>query len=264
MEKVLWKIPKIWNDCDCFIFGGGFSVIRQFGLDPKLAPTTVEEYKAFGDLIKHYFVGKKVIGVNNAFMLGDWINIAFFGDKGQYWNYKSQYDSFGGLKVTCHPYYENNPIDNVMYVKRHREKRTGLTGKRKFIVWNFNSGSAAVNLARHFGAKRIYLLGFDMFTDIEYNRTHWHSGYPNKLNTPTVRDKKKGKKETVRVKKKEVNPPYARHMKGFKDMAMQAVLLDLEIINLSPDSEIDVFPKMNVFDVLKKDEHKVDITNELL
>ena len=248
----LWKVEKIWNDCDCFIFGGGYSVIRQFNLDPKTAPKTREEYKALGDILKPYFKGKRVIGVNNAFMLGDWIDVAFWGDKGQYFNYAPAYNDFTGLKVTCHPYYNNNelPGKNIMYVKRSREKKTGLTGKRKFVVWNANSGSCAINLARHLGAKRVFLLGVDMYTDEESNRTHWHSGHPAKRNTVTARDKKRGKIETIRKPITNAKAPYPKHMRGFPDIAEDAKRLELEIINLNPDSKVEVFPKMKVLDVL--------------
>ena len=246
-SKQLWLIPKIWDDCECFIIGGGYSLIYQFNLPFHLAPTTKEEYVKFGDLIKPYFIGKKVIGVNNAFMLGDWVDVAFWGDSAQYFNYKNQYDSFSGLKVTCHPKYENDPIPGVKYIKRSKEKRTGLTSKRKFVVWNYNSGACSINLARHLGANKIYLLGFDMYTDPKYNRTHWHSGYPNKRNTPTVKDKKRGNKETIREPKKVVKPPYDRHMRGFKDIADQAINLGVQIINFNPDSRIDVFQKENLF-----------------
>lgn len=244
----LWKVEKIWDDCECFIIGGGYSIIRQFGLDPKLAPKTPEEYKAFGDFIKPHLKGYRVIGVNNAFMLGDWVDVAFWGDAGQYLKYKKQYDSFSGLKVSCHPNYEKKPIDGVRYVKRYRQRKTGLTNKRKFVIWNHNSGSASINFAYHLGAKKIYLLGFDMFNDSEYKRTHWHSGHPDPMNTVTVRDRNRGKTETIRKQKnpkqKNYKALYSRHMRGFKDMAEQAQILNLEITNFSPESKIEYIPKL--------------------
>ncbi len=238
------QVPKIFEE-ECWIIGGGYSLIKQFGLPPNSCPKSKEEFLNFGKKLE-FLHDKNVIGVNNAFMLGDWVNVAFWGDKAQYRRYMEQYDAFGGLKCTSHRKYSDNKIKSIQYIPLNARKMFGLTKKNPFLSWNKNSGSAAINLAMHLGAKKIILLGFDMVNDPKTNRSHWHAGYPNPLNTPTIRDRKRGKKETKRVPNKEKKPPYERHLKGFKAMSSDANKYGIEIINMNPNSAIEAFPKMSL------------------
>lgn len=45
----------------------------------------------------------------------------------------------------------------------------------------FNSGQRAIQLAAHFGAERIILLGYDCSLE---NGTHWHGNHPDGLKNP--------------------------------------------------------------------------------
>ncbi len=98
------------------------------------------------------------------------------------------------------------------------------------LSWNGNTGAAAINLAVHFGAKRIMLLGFDM--NIDGNRMqHWHDLYGK---GPVSDDRRKRKL------------PFARHLQGFPVIAEDAKKLGVQIINVSANSEITCFPKMTI------------------
>jgi hypothetical protein len=68
--------------------------------------------------------------------------------------------------------------DGVLVLRRESRstKYPGLCLDPRWIVWNFNSGAAAINLAVHFGAARIVLLGFDMHFD-EKGRGNYHDRY---------------------------------------------------------------------------------------
>ena len=55
----LWTAPRIWDGGECFILGGG----------PSLAAVDVGQLR-----------GRRVIAVNQAYKLGDWIDVLFFGD----------------------------------------------------------------------------------------------------------------------------------------------------------------------------------------
>jgi len=55
----MWKPPKIWQGSPAFIIGGGPSV------------NDVDF-----SLIKHH----RIIGVNNSYQLGDWVDVCWFGD----------------------------------------------------------------------------------------------------------------------------------------------------------------------------------------
>lgn len=90
-----------------------------------------------------------------------------------------------------------------------------------------NAGYQAINLAVHFGAKKIVLLGYDM--RMQEGRTHWHN---------------------------EPRPD------GFADVLAQSMLphfatlvepleqLGIEVINATPDSALECFPKMSLEDAL--------------
>jgi len=55
----MFKPPQIWKDGIAFILGGG----------PSLNDVDF-------DLIKN----RRIIGVNNAYQLGDWVDVCWFGD----------------------------------------------------------------------------------------------------------------------------------------------------------------------------------------
>ena len=54
-----WHPPKMWNDKTVFVLGGG----------PSLNGTNL-------DLIRD----ERVIGANNAYQLGSWVDVCWFGD----------------------------------------------------------------------------------------------------------------------------------------------------------------------------------------
>ena len=79
--------------------------------------------------------------------------------------------------------YENYP-----WVKPY--ELTGFRGlERKLggLRHGNNSGHAALNLAHQLGARRIVLLGYDMYIDPD--RDHWHDGYKIPMKDRTLRDK---------------------------------------------------------------------------
>jgi len=58
-DSRLWRVPRLWPGGECFILGGG----------PSLKDVDMSRLK-----------GHRVIAVNNAFKLADWIDVMFFGD----------------------------------------------------------------------------------------------------------------------------------------------------------------------------------------
>lgn len=211
-----WNIPKIWDNGDCWIIGGGKSIAEQFNIKSnendlsKLSPYFREIHN------------KHVIGVNVAFMFGNWIDVCFFGDDIFYNKQQEKINSFAGLKITCAIEWQNIP-NSIKWVKRD-SIRSGLSSKNDCLNWNENSGAAAINLAVLLGAKRIFLLGFDMKQ--VNDSSHFHNVYGN------------------------TKPPFERHLKGFRDIAKDAEKLGVKIINCSPDSAIECFEKMTVKEAL--------------
>jgi hypothetical protein len=177
---------------------------------------------------------RHVIGVNNAYQLGPWVEVVFFGDSSWYLNHRSALLAFKGIKVTCNPRFANKSLeqsDGIRYIPKDHAHTHGISPLSDTVSWNTNSGAASINLAVLFGAKRIVLLGFDMKLDSE-SISHWHGKH---------------------IGAKRVSPPFSRHMKCFPLIADDAKRLGVEIINASLDSMIEVFPKMTVNHLLAEE-----------
>jgi hypothetical protein len=226
-----WNIPNIWGGGDCWIIGGGPSVAIQFNI-----PQDVVNKVALGELTPSAFSpymlaihNKHVIGVNAAYLLGDWIDIVFFGDIGFFLPNQEQLKEHTSLKVTCVPLTTPNWVKKV---PQDKEYIWGITTNKNKVSWNGNSGAAAINLAVHLGAIRIFLLGFDM-TLGEGDVQHWHNVYQS--NTQ---------------KRKKHKLPFEAHLQGFPKIAADAKKLGVEIINVNPNSMIPHFPKVSLKQIL--------------
>jgi hypothetical protein len=194
----LWEVPRIWPEGECVIIGGGPSLI---GVD-------MDSLRA-----------RRTIAVNMAYKLGDWIDVMFFGDCRFYnWN-AGDLSKFAGLKVTSCPQHVDKP--GIKVVQKQRAP-VGLCTDPKLLAWNLSSGACAVNLATHFGVKRIVLVGFDMKKRDE--KDWWHDYY----------DKPANKR----------HHPYPRFMKPFKAIAESLKSMRVECVNACPDSALDVFPRV--------------------
>jgi len=228
---MIWQVPRIWEDGDVWILGGGTSVPGQFGIpddiiqkivNGTLPPSTYSPYM-------HLLHNKHVIGINVAYLLGNWIDMVFFGDVGFFLNHEQRLADFQGLKVTCHP--RGDRYDWLKYLAKDRNHSKGISSNPMMVSWNGNSGAAAISLAVHTGAKRIILLGFDMKLNGN-RRQHWHDLY------------NKGERHNAR------KLPFDRHLRGFSQIAKDAKQMKVEILNASPISDIKEFPKYTVKELL--------------
>jgi hypothetical protein len=239
-----WIIPKMWEGGECWIIGGGPSMPQEFGVPEHVIKAVLGRelpISAYSPYLSHLH-DKHVIGVNAAFLLGDWVDVMFFGDAKFYWDNKAELDIYRKLKVSCNPNVteqraraKNRVIYDVKYIARDGGHPRGITVRRNKVSWNLNSGAAAINLAYHFGVKRIYLLGFDM--DINGDKVqHWHGHYRN---NGAPRDP-----ATLR------GLPFHRHLRSFPAIKNDAKRIGLEIINVSPESQIKEFRKVRLEEVL--------------
>jgi len=230
-----WVVPKIWEDGEVWILGGGPSIIEQFEIPEKVVQNVLEK-KALPNTYSPYLSAihkKHIIGINMSYQIGDWIDMIFFGDSGFFLGNQEKLASFPGLKVTCHPNAGKQAW--VKYLARDYTHPKGISENPKMVSWNSNSGAAAISLAAHTGAKRIILLGFDMKLD-DSNKQHWHDAY-NRL-------------EGLKANPNPKSLPFNRHLIGFNEIAKDAKRLGIEIINASPNSAITVFQKVSVKELL--------------
>ena len=231
---MIWQVPKIWDGGECWIIGGGPSILRQFEIPDEVIRNVVVN-KAHMSAYSPYFAplhDKHIIGINVAYLLGDWVDMVFFGDAGFFNNHKEKLAAFPRIKASCHPTVTKSPW--VKYLGKDKKGR-GISPTNGMVCWNGNSGAAAISLAVHTGVKRIILLGFDMTLD-EQARQHIHSlysyapakrgGIPRKL-------------------------PFDRHLQGFPTIAHDAKQMGVEILNASPNSTIQEFRKVTVKELLQ-------------
>ena len=229
-----WQVPRMWEDGDVWIIGGGPSVPKQFDVPDEIIQDVIagnsppSVYSPYMESIHN----KHCIGINAAYLLGEWIDIVFFGDKGFFLQHQAQLAAFPGLKVS--PISLANDLFWVKWTPRDNKHGRGISPSPYMVSWNGNSGAAAISTAVHTGAKRIILLGFDM-TLGEQNNQHWHDVY---------------NRGPVKTEKRMRRLPFHRHLRGFKEIAVDAKQMGVEILNACPHSMIEEFPKFSVKELL--------------
>ncbi len=226
-----WKVPKIWAGGSCWIIGGGHSVPWMFDV-PKNIIKGVCSGAMFPISYSEYLSpihSAHVIGINNAYQLGSWIECLFFGDSSWFLVHQKRLANWPGLKVTCSPRFANGKRKGIKYLAKDSGHRRGISSHPGKLSWNSNSGAAAISLAVKFGVRRIFLLGFDMQKSGKY--THWHGSHgrsPKKL-------------------------PYDHHKKGFGPIAQDAAKIGVEIFNVNDRSSVEEFPIISLAEALAFD-----------
>jgi hypothetical protein len=202
-----WPIPRMWPNSTIFILGGGPSL-----------PTILNGYE----------IHAPVIGVNDAFRFGPWTDVCWFGDARWYWWNKNDLSTFKGLKVTCNRRIDKSPTvekEDDVHIIRFSNSERGICQRKDIVCFNSSSGASAINLAYHFGANRIVLVGFDMCR-ID-GKSNWR---PH----PVPKSDK----------------PYTNLLRPFKHIASDAKKIGLEILNATPESQLKEFPFVSFKDAL--------------
>lgn len=170
-----WAVPRLWKNQDVWILGGGPSLTSNFNIPENIVSKVraqelpLSSYSPFMSAVHE----KNIIGVNVSFMLGNWVDMCFFGDTSFLLKYEEALLRSTSLKVSCAE--KAKDLGWVKFLPVDYRTRGRLTFDNSKISWNFNSGSASINLAAHLGAKRIILVGFDM--NMPANQVHWHNEY---------------------------------------------------------------------------------------
>jgi hypothetical protein len=229
---MIWHVPRIWEGGDVWIIGGGPSVPKQFNIPDKVVQEVVSgvSLPSIYSPYMSYLHDKHVIGINVAYLIGNWIDIVFFGDASFFLPHQQRLALFPGMKISCHA--GVNKHNWIKYLPKQNEKKFGISTTPKMVCWNGNSGAAAISVAVHAGAKRIILLGFDM--SLNNNRQHWHDLYH--------RGNKSDPKKL----------PFSRHLKGFPDINKDAGKMGITILNCSPESKIEVFKKVTLKELINE------------
>lgn len=146
-----FKADPIWSGQTVAILGGG----------PSLTPVQVAQIASL-----------KRIAVNNAYQVDPDADVVYWGDTDWYLAHRTRLARHGApYKITANgapPIVGLNPI-----LMGRKMAPPGISTSPQHLAGQ-NSGHQAINLAYHFGAKRILLLGFDMTTKRGNN---WHPGH---------------------------------------------------------------------------------------
>jgi len=202
--KIYWNPPKIWKNDIVFIIGGGPSLK---GLD--------------WNSIKHF----KIIGANDAYKLGPFIDYNVFADS-QWFRHHRDLTKHAIATMVGHT---AQPLQSshVKFIRRILQKK--FTEEKGEMGWFGNTGMSCISLALKLGASKIRLLGFDMQLDIEGN-SNYHG---DNINSPDPL-------------------VYDRFLKngGFLKRSLDKIYPGVEILNCNLKSAWNVFPKVALESVL--------------
>lgn len=193
----LWSVPREWPGARCFVICGGESVRAQRELVSRLKG--------------------RVIAVKHGVLLRPDADVLFFaGERAE------------EIAPVCLPVFKGRYV--VVRGRGHRvfpqtSKRVWRTttherwAESPTEVAGYDAGTSAINLAMHFGATEIVVLGYDM------GGGRWFNGeVPHYLPQPPESD-------------------FQRHMQPLPSLAADARAKGIRIVNCSPISRVEAFER---------------------
>lgn len=209
-----WAVPREWAGQTAFLVGGGPSLL---GFNPDC------------------LLGRgRVIVINKSVLPAGawpgiaWADVMYFCDRLFWLKHGETVRAFyRGARIVS---LANLP-ENPEVLRLTRRARLGLSDDPRQLCHGASSGYQCINLAYLFGANRIVLLGYDMGFPAG-GRTHVHDGYGPKH------------VDTLAHQLDKVHRPQFDSLKG--PLARAGV----EVINASPWSALDTWPRMSIADAL--------------
>jgi hypothetical protein len=221
-----WSVPPAWQGDTAVILGGGPSILS---LDWQRLP--------------HRLHGCRTITINNSWELAPAADVLYFCDPA-WWRMHPRATRFCGTwRITLNgdprllwgtqlppPGVEgiHSLLPRVGPGLSH-DATMLATGSRPGSINGTNSGYQAINLAYHFGAKRIILLGYDMH--VTGGRSHWHVGHPGQ-----------GVQRTAEL--------LADMLPQFATLKEPLEAAGVEVINATPESALLVWPYRPLADLV--------------
>ncbi|TIV65182.1 MAG: hypothetical protein E5V86_12825 [Mesorhizobium sp.] len=195
----MWAAEKIWPGETAFILAAGPSTLAL-------------------DLSR--LEGRKVIAVKSAWKVYPKAGVLFFAD-GRWWREKQLRpgaDQFAGLIVTSAQEIGDPRVTRITKI----DPSNGFATKPNQVALARSSTTGAINLAIHFGATRIVLLGVDA-KPAQDGRRHNHG---LKWPWPAREGCWNGQ------------------IKEFAAVAPSAARMGVEIVNANPDSAVTCWPRI--------------------
>ncbi len=199
----IWTAPKMWPGATCYVIGGG----------PSIGDLTEEDW----GVIKK----KRTIATNNSYLLAPWAEALFFMDWKWFEQHENRLKRYHGLKITIAA--QGRGKKGILFCERGSRN---LLGPYSWVInHGNNSGYCGINLAVHFGAKRIILVGFDMaLRDKKHN---YHDEHERMMKDNVYRE--------------EFLPCFDSLPDGLKERGV-------EVLNATPESALKTFPFVSLRD----------------
>ena len=210
------EVAREWGETTAVLIGGG----------PSLTVEQVEQVRAAREA-----GAVRVIAINDAYRLAPFADVCYFADS-EWWGWhknRPDFQAFAGQKCSISDSGGNikDPAVHILRNANSRGQSFGLSLDPRQIVTGSNSGYQALNIAVLAGAKTIILIGFDAREPT--GKTHWFGDHP----------------------KREPIAAYAQYRKAFSLGERAILAAGVKVVNCSPGSAIDSFPKMDLADALR-------------
>lgn len=193
--------PRLWPDATVVCLGTG--------------PSLTQDDVAFCQ-------GRaRVIAVNDAYRLAPWADCLYAADD-KWWRWHNGVPGFAGLKYSIEPRYAAKVKAGAVLLKNHGREGLSADPSGLCIGSTGNSGYQAINLAVHFGARRILLLGYDM------RGKHFFGNHPDGS-----------------------GPNFETVVPAFKSLVVPLASLGVTVLNCTPKSALTCFPRAVLRDVLE-------------
>lgn len=166
----------------------------------------------------------RVIGCNNAYQIAPWVDALYACDR-QWWEQHIEAVRDVHLALLFSQDEKVCDMYGLWYVPSRAESGISVdSGCIHLGGEGAHSGFQQLNLAVHLGAKRILLLGYDCHAKTPA-RKHWFGNHAGLLDT---------------------TPHYDQWAEAYRQASPQLEQLGVEVINCTPDSAIDCFPRSRI------------------
>ncbi len=207
-----WSVPKMWAGQTVVILAGGPSL-------------DLEQVRLVG--LARLRGRIRVIAVDDAYIPAFWADL-LYGCDWRWWKKHCGAIGFPGIKATL-----SNSLKHLDdYPDIQLLENTGTEGfepQPTGLRTGRNGGYQAINLTAHTAPKRIVLLGFDMKADAD-GRTHWFGKHEDWELKPTI---------LTNV----MRPAFDGLVAPLKE-------LGIEVVNATPGSALEAFPRVKLEAVL--------------
>jgi len=200
----VWSVPREWPGERCFVICGGESVRKQRGLIPKLKG--------------------RFIAIKEGVLVRPDADVLFLGGEKTPEIALPLIPKFRGTYMVVRGKSDQELPAEVKRVTRTKDhsRLCDLPGH----VCGYDSGTSAINLAYHFGATEIVLIGYDM------RGGRWFTGeWPHPM--PHIPEEH-----------------FRRHMVPLAAIAEDAKAKGIRIVNVSPISRVTCFERGRLEDFL--------------